>query len=217
MTLVALSAAYGAAGSRVGSELAERLGVPFVDRGIPMAVAERLDVSVDDALVHEGELGRPGLLERLLSGFAGGDNATVPVPPVPELVTGEDFHHASQAVIREQAASGRGVILGRGAVAALRDDPRVLRVRLTGPAENRIRQAMWLGGADEATARAAQRRLDAAHAEYLRRFYGLDVDDASLYHLVIDATVMGTGTIVEVILLGVRALSNPRMTGAPAG
>ncbi len=41
----------------------------------------------------------------------------------------------------EQAATGEGVILGRGCVAVLRDDPAVLRVRLSGPADRRLTQA----------------------------------------------------------------------------
>ena len=44
MSLVTLSATYGAGGSEVGPELAKRLGVPFVDRLIPSEVAARLAV-----------------------------------------------------------------------------------------------------------------------------------------------------------------------------
>ena len=40
--LIALSAAYGAGGSIIGPALADRLGVPFLDRAIPLAVADRL-------------------------------------------------------------------------------------------------------------------------------------------------------------------------------
>jgi len=217
MTLVALSAAYGAAGSRVGPELARRLGVPFVDRGIPLAVAERLHVPVDEAVAHEDDTARPSLLERLIAGFAGGDNATVPVAPAPGSVTAEDFNRASEAVIRELAATGAGVILGRGAVAVLRDDERVLRARLTGPAPRRVRQAMSLGGAGEATARATLRRLDQAQAEYLRRFYGVGIDDPALYHLVLDATAFDVDALVEILVRGVRALAAGRMSGRTVG
>ncbi|MFZ1993860.1 MAG: cytidylate kinase family protein, partial [Solirubrobacteraceae bacterium] len=125
MTLIALSAAYGAAGSQIGPGLAQRLGVPFIDRGIALAVAERLDIPVDDALAQEEPSSR-SLLERLLSGFLGADPGA-PAPLPSDMVTPEDFHRASQEALLDQAATGRGVILGRGAVAGLRRDPRVLR------------------------------------------------------------------------------------------
>jgi Cytidylate kinase-like family len=53
MSLVTLSAAYGAGGSEVGPELAQRLGVPFVDRLIPAQVADGLGVRNDEACAHD--------------------------------------------------------------------------------------------------------------------------------------------------------------------
>jgi hypothetical protein len=130
MTLIAISAAYGAGGSRVGPAVAERLGVPFVDRAIPMAVAERLDVPLDDVEAHDDQAGAGSRLERMLRGYIGVDAGT-PTPLPADTVSSEDFHRATEDVISRQAATGEGVILGRGAAIVLASDPRVLRVRLT--------------------------------------------------------------------------------------
>jgi cytidylate kinase len=196
MTIIAMSAAYGAAGSQVGPALAERLGVPFIDRGIALAVAERLDISVDDALAHEEP--SQGLLERLLSGFMGGyPGAPAPLPA--DVVTPQDFHRASRDALLAQAATGRGVILGRGAVAALRQDPRVLRVRLTGPVERRIEHAMRVRGLDRDTAERTVHALDHTHADYLRQFYDVDILDPGLYHLMLDATSFEAEVCVEIL------------------
>lgn len=204
MTLVAMSAAYGAAGSQIGPALAERLDVPFIDRGIALAVAERLDISVDDALAHE-EPPSQSLLERLLSGFMGGyPGAPAPLPA--DVVTPQDFHRASQDALLAQAATGRGVILGRGAVAALRQDSRVLRVRLTGPVERRIEHAMRVRGLDRDTAARTVDALDHTHADYLRQFYDVDIRDPDLYHLVLDATSFAADVCVDVIATAAGAL-----------
>lgn len=203
MTLIAVSAAYGAAGSQVGPALAERLGVPFIDRGIALAVAERLDISVDDALAHEEPSSR-GLLERLLSGFLGADPGA-PAPLPSDHVTPEDFHHASQEALLAQAATGHGVILGRGAVAGLRNDPRVLRVRLTGPVERRIEHAMRVRDLDRDTAARTVRALDRTHADYLRQFYDVDILDPGLYHLMIDATAFDAEVCVDLIATAIEA------------
>jgi hypothetical protein len=204
MTIVAVSAAYGAAGSQIGPALAERLDVPFIDRGIALAVAERLDISVDDALAHEEPSGK-SLLERLLSGFLGADPGA-PAPLPADTVTPADFHRASQEALLAQAATGHGVILGRGAAAALRRDPRVLRVRLTGPVERRIEHAMRVRGLDRDTAERTLRALDRAHADYLRQFYDVDILDPGLFHLVIDATSFAADACVEMIATAVEAL-----------
>jgi cytidylate kinase len=197
MSIVAISAAYGAAGGRIARAVADRLAVPFVDRGLAVSMAERLDLSVDEALEAE-DPPSPSLLERLLSGFHAG------LPP--EIVTPEDLHRASRDVLIAQARTGRGVILGRGACAALRDQPDVLRVRLTGPPERRIAQARRLGAADQPTAQRAQRRMDRAHAEYLRRFYDVGIDAPDLYHLMIDATAFDLDAVVELIVAAAHGL-----------
>jgi hypothetical protein len=213
MTIVALSAAYGAAGSQIGPALAESLGVPFVDRGIALAVAERLEVPVGDALAHEEPIpvGSGSLLERLLSGFVGAYTGA-PAPLPCEAISPEDFHHASREALLSQAATGHGVILGRGACAALRHDPRVLRVRLSGPEHRRVEHAMRIRDIDRDTSERTVRALDRAHADYLRQFYGADIDDPGLYHLSIDATAFATSACVRMIQLALEALG----TGDPS-
>jgi cytidylate kinase len=205
MTLVALSAAYGAGGGRIGPAVAERLGVPFLDRAIPNAVAAELSVSVDEAVAFDYETSR-SWLERVLSGFIGSDTGA-PAPLLSEGATGEDFRHATEEIIRRQAESEHGVILGRGAVVVLGDDDRVLRVRLHGPRDSRIRQAMRVRGVDEETATDTIRRLDRTHAAYLRHFYGADIDDPSLYHLMIDSTAIGIDACVDLIVRARTALA----------
>jgi hypothetical protein len=211
MTLVAISAAYGAGGSRIAPAAAERLGVPFVDRAIPLAVAERLEVSVDDAAAHDDKVSG-GFLERMLRGFIVGD-AGMPTPIPAETITPEDFRRATEEVLLLQAATGRGVILGRGSVVVLRGDPRALRVRLTGPPGRRVEQAIMLEGVDPARAERAQRQLDRAHSEYMRHFYGVDREDPSLYHLVLDSTAIPLDSCAELIVDAARSLT---ATGLPS-
>jgi hypothetical protein len=203
--LVALSAAYGAGGQWIGTAVAARLGVPFVDRAIARAVAARLEVPIDEALQQEEPPGG-SLLERLLSSFVGAETGA-PVPLPAEMITAEDFHIASQHALLEQAGTGEGVILGRGAAAALRDDPRVLRVRLSGPVEARLRRALAVNDYDEATALRTLRRFDRTHAEYFRQFHDIDIDDASLYHLTIDSTSMPLEACVDLIELAAGAVA----------
>jgi cytidylate kinase len=206
--LVALSAAYGAGGNVVGPALAERLGVPFLDRAIPVEVAERLDVPLADVAAHDDQVGGPSWLERMLNGF----RATEPsIPtPVPDAgFTSEDFRAATEEVLLQQAASGEGVILGRAATIVLRDDPRVLRVRLDGPRERRIEQAMEIGKVDRETAARALDRLDRTHTDYARDFYGAEITDPRNFHLVLDSTAIPLDACVDLI-----GLAAERFTGA---
>jgi cytidylate kinase len=198
MTLVAISASFGAGGTRIGPAVADHLGVPFLDRAIPLAVAARLDLEPEEAEAFDEQAGH-SRLEQLLRGFMSA-GAGVPLPTPPEALTTEDFRRATEEVLRRQAATGQGVILGRAAVVVLREDPRVLRVRLDGPRERRVEQAVALGRAlNREAAERAVRRTDRTHTDYARHLYGADIRDPQLYHLMIDSTVLELDACVELI------------------
>ena len=204
MTVIAISAAYGASGQRIGQDLAGRLGVPFVDRVISAKVAGELEVSLAEA-EHQWEPPSRSFLERVLASFHGVDTGA-PVGPPPASVSPEDFRRAAEKAVIEQADTGGGVILGRGAVPALRDRPNVLRVRLDGPPERRLEQSMRVSGMTEDETRAAMIRLDNYHASYMREFYDVDIKDPALYHLSLDATAFDIAACVELIELAARAI-----------
>src|SRR3954470_12358896 len=147
-TVVTISATYGSAGPRVGRRVAEQLGVPFVDRAIPGAVAAELRLSLPDAEAHD-DAGPRGL-ERVMRSLA----AVGPVSGIDFRTDFGDrtFCEATAAVICRHAESEGGVILGRAGAVVLRDRPRTLHVRLDGPVARRVANAMRLEGLDRATA-----------------------------------------------------------------
>ena len=110
-------------------------------------------------------------------------------------------------MLLRQAHTGEGVILGRGSVIVLREDPRVLRVRLHGPPERRVRQAMRLSQVPEETARETLQRMDRTHTDFARQFYGVDIRDPALYHLMIDSTALELPACVELIANAVSSLA----------
>jgi cytidylate kinase len=203
MTVVTLSASYGAGGSQVGPRLADRLGVAFIDRVIPTTVAERLAVPLDDALAHDDAV--RSVLERMLMRFAPAAQAFSGAAAPPDLVDDRSFLRATEDVIRERCAAGSGIILGRAAAVVLRDKPGALHVRLDGPTERRLAQAMELEGVDCATAERHMRETDRAREAYVQQFYGLDARDAALYHLVVDSTALALDACVKLIALAAAA------------
>jgi cytidylate kinase len=203
MSLVALSASYGAGGSVVGPELAERLGVPFVDRAIPTKVAESLDVPLTHALEHDENVG--SLLDRMLKHFAPLSGAYSSGTASQVLVATDVYREATERVICEHAEAGKGVILGRACAFVLRDRPEVLRVRLDGPEEARLEQAMRIQGIDRETAQDRMRQTDRARDVYVRHFYGADPRDMSVFHVVIDSTAVGLDVCVDLIARAAEA------------
>jgi cytidylate kinase len=202
MPVVTISASYGAGGSQVGPQLADRLGVAFLDRAIPTAVAERLTVPLSEAIAHDEAV--RSVLERLLVRFAPAAQAFSGATPPPEILDERSYLKVTEDVIRERAASGDGaVILGRAAAVVLADFPGALHVRLDGPRERRIEQARRLEAVDRETAERHMRETDRARLAYVRQFYDVDARAPSLYHLVLDSTALALDICVELIALAV--------------
>ncbi len=204
--VITISASYGAGGSVVGPLLAERLGVPFVDRAIPRAVSARLTVPLDEALIHE-ELPHT-TLGRLMAHIAPAVQmfAGASVPAEARVLEDEAFRAATEQVLFEFAATG-GVILGRAGAVVLREVRHVLRVRLDGPPERRILQAMRREGSERATAEHEMRTADLSREAYVRHWYRVDPRDPNHYHLVIDSTSIELDACVELIALASASLA----------
>jgi cytidylate kinase len=212
VTLVTLSASYGAGGSRVAPELAQRLQVPLLDRVISVTVAERLAVSPDQELAAEESIGSS--LHRLTYGVAAaGVIWGAPADTAAEMIDEAAYRRETERVIWELAAGGSGVILGRAAAVVLRDDPRALHVRLDGPVARRIAQAMAAEGIDRRTAERRLAKTDRAREAYVAHLYRTDPRESGLYHLVIDSTVIPLDACVELIVHATRARTAASSTG----
>jgi cytidylate kinase len=201
--VVTISAAYGAGGSFVGPQVADRLGVVFLDRAIPASVATRLAERPDEVLAVEDDLGRG--LSRWIAFFSASGSVWSGLPPLEADVLHDEAAYKQHvaAVLRREASRG-AVILGRGAAIVFAEHPRALHVRLDGPVEARIARVVNLEGLDERTARRAQHHTDTARHRYVQRLYHADITDHRHYHLWIDATAIPLATCVEIIAEAVR-------------
>jgi cytidylate kinase len=228
--VVTISATFGSGGSTIGPAVADRLGLPFVDRAIPVTVAAEIGCTLEEVLAHDGRA--ESGLGRLLAGAARLPTATlggmdVYLPADRALVPEEEFVAHTERIIRQTAREDGGVILGRAGALLLADHPGALHVRLDGPRERQLARA--LRAADKADAadaadmahaadavsrsgtsqREVERMLDdndRARAAYVKHFYGADPADPRLYHLVVDTTRLPEPAAVDLIVTAARAL-----------
>jgi hypothetical protein len=210
-TVVTLSASFGAGGGVIGPRVADRLGLPFLDRAIPAAVAEALAVPTADAIAHDERCASG--LGRLFAGLA--QMAPLPdteYPTVPSMggptlrdQPEQAYRNQTELVLHQIADFEGGVILGRAGAFVLHDHPGVLHVRLDGPLDARVQRAVELEGVDEERARQLAAETDRARETYVKHFYKCDARDARHYHLVLDSTAFELDACVDVIVTAARA------------
>ena len=185
--------------------------MPFLDRAIPAEVAEQLAVPLAEAETRDEALA--GFFERLLGTFVmmGGmyGGAILPVARDPRrggVPRGDRADHPPP-----RASPGRGVILGRAGMLVLADHPHVVRVRLSGPLEARIEQAMRRYGAlARGGAHARSARTTARAPRGCSASTAATSTDPSLYDLVINATRFGVDECVALIVAAAASPEVPR-------
>jgi cytidylate kinase len=226
MPVITLSGEMTSGAREVGRRVAAVLGIDFVDQQLMVQAARRCGVPVGAVAEHDERAATfrqritsaiNSMLER--SAASGGDPAAggagleavlsqtyadMARPQEEAGITDKRYLEMMSTIIREIAASGRVVILGRGSQMILRENPRVLNVLCVAPAEVR-----WMRIAEqdsvtveEAKKRAAQR--DQARAAFHRKFWKVDVEDPSLYDITIDTSRLSYDQAAEVIAAAAR-------------
>jgi CMP/dCMP kinase len=205
MPVITIGREFGAGGETVGRMLAQRLRLEYLDGKIVDEVAGRLKVPTDVVENYDEKTG--GVLDRLLRQLATVDFSTPQdvaawTPPHGELAWDpmKSVLALTQEIIRRQAATGEGVIVGRGAAFVLLDHSEVMRVFLRAPFEFRVKAIMDSRKLDEPAARKYLKARDANSSAYIRQVYGHDWQHASHYDLVIDTARLGHMRAVEIIL-----------------
>jgi hypothetical protein len=179
----------------------------LVDGDVPAIIADRLRLPVQDVAAHEEQ--ESCVWERIAC-LAG---VWAPVRwPLGPLDDSHAYRALAERTIRELAQAG-AVVLGRAAAIVLRDSPEALHVRLDGPAQARVAQAVELGGLDRRTARRQQRHVDRMREHYVRHYYHTEITNPRHFDLLLDATSLPLATCAEIIVAGARHLGELRQAG----
>jgi len=199
--IVTISRAYGAGALAVARALAQQLDYRLVDEQLPVVAATRLGTSAE---VVETVAERPrGFGERVLEQLGGGVPETAQ-PPANDPVPAQT-REAIEEAVREEAAEGDAVIVGRmgGAILAGRAD--LLRVFVHAPLAWRVAHVVESLHVSEAAARAEIARIDEARRTYAREGYRVHWGDPRNYDLVVDTSRFGVDGSASVIAGAVRA------------
>jgi len=226
MPVITVSGTLGSGAREVAQAVAEKLGLGYVDHEILVEAAQQLGVSV---AAVESRDERPSTMGERLAGvmralmersaaagaadpLAGGGLEMVlartygEAAALPETgtLTDESYLKTLTSVIRELAARGDVVILGRGSQAILQDDPDTLHVWVAAPKAQRIANLVEREGMTPDAAEKRIKESDANRQAFHRRYFKVDVDDARLYDLVINARRISTPLAVKLIALAVN-------------
>jgi cytidylate kinase len=172
MAVVTMTRELGSLGSEVAEGIAKALNLKIIHSEIVAnQVAGRLGIEED--AVRRYVDGKASIVERW-------------------LINRRKLSRYTCEEMLRLAQQGNVLIRGWGAATLLRDMPHVISVRVCAPMDFRVRVMMDKLGVTDADAarqdnvRQEIERFDTAHARALRAAFGVEEEDALLYHIVLN-------------------------------
>jgi cytidylate kinase len=189
---IALSREAGANGSVVARAVAERLDWPVYDRELLERIGHEMGLRAS-LLESVDERQQSWLLECLES--ISSNSAVSESAYVRQLVK----------MLLSLAAHGECVIVGRGAAQVL-PPATTLRVRLVGPAKDRIKSVQQKYGVASEEAALRVHKTDRERNRFVQDHFHKDPDDASLYDLVLNTTRFSVTECAQLTVDALRQL-----------
>ncbi len=194
MKIITLCREYGAGGHSIGCRVAEELGIEIYDRDIIWQSAAALGIE-------------PGQVEAEEEGISRSEAFLRAITPI-SYERKDALYDAECAVIRDLAAKGPCVFLGRCADVVLQEAGiDCLRVYLYGDDAHRAKRVGELiGSKDPSEIQKAIKKTDQARRSYYTHYTGRTWGDHRNFHLCLDTGVLGYETCVKLICDAVKGM-----------
>lgn len=222
MAVITMSRQIGSGAAEIANRLCKELGLIAFDKRLMARVATEVGLSEHEIVDYsEDQYKLRGFFDALF-------RRPRPVAEVSTWAGGREAGYERQVHVLDEARAidliratilaayerANVLIIGRGGQAILEDKPGVFHVRIVAPYEYRVQR---IQSEEQCTVPQARRLIeehDRATAEYLQTFYGIDVDDPTLYHLVLNAGKLGVTKCVHLIKAGLEEVTISTAGGA---
>jgi len=237
MYTITLGGMSGGGARDIGPIVAQKLKADYVDRIFLSNIAKDVGATVE--ALHQIEEKLPTrsekwihvvqrLLERsAVTGSAGdpyfGPGITALLTeeyediPQPTITRGHEveddvYIEAIESTMKEMAADGDVVFIGRGGHVILKDMPNVLRVGVVASFEDRIKTLMTREAIDKDKAMVTLEQRDQARKYFFKKYFDLDEpDNPNLFHFTINSSEISINYAAEMVIQNLNSFADGRM------
>ena len=203
MAVITLSRQLESGGNEVAQLLCERLGYDRFDKVAMAQIGQEMGLATGaiQGAVDFKPVAK-GLLERWFGNYEdpmGGDASSLTFGLRNDAL--QDLTVANlMDIIHAGYKKGNVVIVGRGGMAALQDKPDVLHVRIQAPVALRVKRLQEREGLVLEDAQKKIRERDLSDVDWIKRYFGLDSHDPSLFDLIINTAKYTPADAVDLII-----------------
>lgn len=237
MYTITLGGMSGGGARDIGPVVAQKLKADYIDRIFLSNIAKDVGATVE--ALHQREEKVPTrsekwihVIQRLLersavTGSAGDpyfgpgisallteEYEDIPQPTITRGHEVEDdvYIEAIESTMKEMAADGDVVFIGRGGHVILKDMPNVLRVGVVASFEDRVKTLMSRETIDRDNAIATLEQRDQARKYFFKKYFELDEpDNPNLFHFTINSSEISTNYAADMVIQNLNSFADGRM------
>ena len=195
-TIITIGRQYGSGGKAIGEQLAKELGIPFYDKELIALAAEKSGMSVD-LLKEVDERASNSLLYSLSTGMVNLHTGTGPT--FYNLPMNDRLFIVQADLIKQFAAEGPCVIVGRCADYILRENPNLVRVFIHADLDSRVKHAIAEYGISPNKAEETVQKTDKKRASYYNYYSSYKWGQLDNYDLCLNSGLIGIDGSVKMI------------------
>jgi len=190
--IITIGREFGSGGREIGLKLSEKLNIPFYDKELILHTAEKTKLEKSIIEKYDEQHSFPA--------FSSSNIFDIYQMPMSDRV-----YIAQADVIRDVAAKGSCIIVGRCADFILNNDPDCFKVFITAPMKDKIeRKRSVLPGKSDAEIENHISKIDKKRAKYYTYYTDGIWGKASTYNLCADSSVLGIDGTVDLIIHAVN-------------
>ena len=197
--VISISREFGSGGRLIGKRLAARLGIPCYDRTLIQKTSEKSGLS-PDFIARAEERARSRFHLNIAPIGIG-----VPTFTHQGIPVSHQAFFAQADVIRELAAEGPCVIVGRCAGWVLREQPHVLNVFIHADRQERLRRAVEEYGIPQDQAASVLHRFDHRRSNFYHANTGRSWREREGYHMVLDSGLLGVELCSQLLVAAAQS------------
>ena len=209
MAVITLSRQFESGGDEVARLLCEKLGYQYFDKNMMVQVGHEMGLSA--GVIQSAVDFKPvakGLLERWFGSaqrMTGGDPSSWTFSGRGDAL--QDLTIANlMDIINAGYKKGNVVIVGRGGMAALQNKPDVLHVRIQAPLALRVKRLQERENMTPELVQKTIRERDLSDVDWIKRFFGLDSHEPSLFDLIINTAKITPANAADLIVKALALL-----------
>lgn len=186
--VITIGREFGSGGREIGLKLSEKLNIPFYDKELIVPTAEKTKLEKSIVERYDEKHSFPAF-------------SSSNVFDIYQMPMSDRIYIAQADVIRDIAAKGSCIIVGRCADFILDGDPDVFKVFITAPMKDKVeRKRNLLQNKSDSEIENHITKIDKKRAKYYTYYTDRTWGKATTYNLCIDSSIMGIDGTVDLII-----------------